>query len=166
MVELIVDYVVKFGWQLALIALSGVIILSVLKECKVFGKLNKGVRHILYLVISVVLSASGSAIYLVCMKQFAVAFYFVIVGALFALNQTWYGIISSTPIGKWMHQVWTGAVNYVKSGKAKDDIDKIKDNPEGTVKDLSKEEQKEIIKEEASNIVEDIKEIINEVKDK
>lgn len=37
-----------YGWQLALIALAGIIILGILKYCNVFKKFDEKIRHVLY----------------------------------------------------------------------------------------------------------------------
>lgn len=116
-----------YGWQLALIALAGVVILGVLKYCNVFGSLEEKYRHIIYLAISVGVSLIGSIIYLACIHQLTVEGAFAIGGAILALNQVFYSIYANTPL----KELWNKFINWIKnlitSGKAKEVIDGAKD---------------------------------------
>ena len=116
-----------YGWQLALIALAGVVILGVLKYCNVFSSLEEKYRHIIYLAISVGVSLIGSIIYLACIHQLTVEGAFAIGGAILALNQVFYSIYANTPL----KELWNKFINWIKnlimSGKAKEVIDGAKD---------------------------------------
>lgn len=116
----------NYGWQLALIALAGVIILGVLKYCNVFSKLDEKYRHIIYLAISVGVSLIGSIVYLACIHQLTIGGAFAIAGAILALNQVFYSIYANTPL----KELWNKFVDWIKglvmSGKAQDVIEDIK----------------------------------------
>ena len=125
--EELLAFLQTYGWQLALIALAGVIILGVLKYCNVFSNLDEKYRHIIYLVISVGVSLIGSVIYLACIHQLTVGGAFAIGGAILALNQVFYSIYANTPL----KELWNKLVNWIKSlitsGKAKEVIESVKD---------------------------------------
>lgn len=123
--ELLV-FLQNYGWQLALIALAGIIILGVLKYCNVFKKLDEKVRHILYLVISVGLSVVGSIIYLACIHQLTVGGAFAVAGAIFALNQAFYTIYDTTTLKELGKKLVEWIKGLVTSGKAQDVVNDVK----------------------------------------
>ena len=117
MEELLV-FLQTYGWQLALIALAGIIILGVLKYCNVFKKFDEKIRHVLYLVISVGISIIGAVIYLACVHQLTVEFVFVLAGAILALNQTFYAIYDCTDLKTLIMKVLQWVINYFKGKKS------------------------------------------------
>lgn len=123
--ELLV-FLQNYGWQLALIALAGIIILGVLKYCNVFKKLDEKVRHVLYLVISVGLSVVGSIIYLACIHQLTVGGAFAVAGAIFALNQAFYTIYDTTTLKELGKKLVEWIKGLITSGKAQDVVDDVK----------------------------------------
>lgn len=127
MEELIV-FLQNYGWQLALIALAGIIILGVLKYCNVFKKFNEKIRHILYLVVSVGISIIGAVIYLACVHQLTVEFAFVVAGAILALNQTFYTIYSNLSLKELFTKLLDWIKSLITSGKGKEIVDEIKEN--------------------------------------
>lgn len=137
--ELLV-FLQSYGWQLALIALIGIVILGILKYCNVFKKFDEKIRHILYLVVSVGISIIGAVIYLACVGQFTIEYICVVAGAILALNQTFYTIYSNLSI----KELFTKLVGWVKglisSGKAQEIVDDIK---EDITKDSSSENTEE-----------------------
>lgn len=143
----------NYGWQLALIALAGIIILGVLKYCNVFNKLDEKVRHILYLIISVGLSVVGSIIYLACVHQLTVGGAFAIAGAILALNQTFYAIYANTPLKELGKKLVGWIKKLIISGKAQDVVDDVK---EGELD--SKDKVEELPTEEITQQTEDKKE--------
>ena len=88
----LVSFLKDNGWQLTLIAIAGVVILGILKYLNVFKKLDKKVRHALYIGISVAISLIASAIYLGCTHNFAIDSYFALATTIFALNQGAYAL--------------------------------------------------------------------------
>ena len=119
-----------YGWQLALIALAGIIILGILKYCNVFKKFDEKIRHVLYMVISVGISIVGAIIYLTCAHQLTVEYVFVIAGAILALNQTFYAIYDTTTLKDLFTKLLNWIKNLITSGKGQEIIDEIKENTE------------------------------------
>ena len=119
-----------YGWQLALIALAGIIILGILKYCNVFKKFDKKIRHVLYMVISVGISIVGAIIYLACVHQLTVEYVFIIAGAILALNQTFYAIYDTTTLKDLFTKLLDWIKNLITSGKGQEIIDEIKEDTE------------------------------------
>lgn len=129
-----------YGWQLALIALAGIIILGVLKYCNVFKKFDEKIRHVLYLVISVGISIIGAVIYLACIHQLTVEFAFVVAGAILALNQTFYAIYDTTTLKSLVTKLLDWIKGLITSGKDKEIVDEIVN---GTTEDKNEETTQE-----------------------
>lgn len=119
-----------YGWQLALIALAGVILLGILKYCKVFEKFDEKVRHALYLIVSVGISIVGAVIYLACVHQLDIVYIATMAGAIFALNQAFYTIYDTTTLKALLKKLWDKIVELIKSGKAQDVVEGIKEQIE------------------------------------
>ena len=142
----LLTFLQSYGWQLALIALAGIIILGVLKYCNVFNKLDEKIRHILYLVISVGLSVVGSIIYLACIHQLTVGGAFAIAGAILALNQVFYSIYANTPLKELGKKLINWIKSLIISGKAQNVIEDVKEgelNSPDKVEDTTTEVQEE-----------------------
>lgn len=88
----------QYGWQMALIALAGIVILGVLKYLKVFDKIDKEKRKPIYLAISVGLSAIGAAIYLLCIQQFQIDYFVTMLLTLYTINQAMYAVYETTTL--------------------------------------------------------------------
>ncbi len=97
MEELIV-FLGIYGWQLALIALLGVIILGILKYTNAFAKIEKEKRKPIYFAITVGFSLIASIIYLIVIKQFEINYVITVATAIYALNQTFYTIYENTSL--------------------------------------------------------------------
>lgn len=148
--ELLV-FLETYGWQLALIALAGVIILGILKYCKVFDKFEEKLRHFFYLLVSVGISIVGSIIYLACVHQLDVVLVFTLAGAIFALNQAFYTIYDTTSLRSLLKKIWEWVKGLISSGKAQEIVDEIKE-------DVTKEETTEESTEDTTESVEETKE--------
>ena len=85
-----------YGWQLALIALVGIIILGVLKYANAFSKVDKDNRKPIYFAISVGFSLVASMIYLAIINQFNPDYIFSVFIAIYALNQAMYSVYETT----------------------------------------------------------------------
>lgn len=121
-------FVASYGWQLALIALAGIIILGVLKYANVFSKIDKENRKPIYLAISVGFSVIASAIYLAVIKQFDITYFCAVAAAIFALNQTMYSIYENTKLRDLLHKIF-GAIDVkIKAKKIKDTEDNNKES--------------------------------------
>ena len=149
--EELLTFLQTYGWQLALIALAGVIILGILKYCKVFDKFEEKLRHFFYLLVSVGISIVGSIIYLACVHQLDVVLVFTLAGAIFALNQAFYTIYDTTSLRSLLKKIWTWIKSLITSGKAQEIVDEIK-------KDVTKEEATEESTEDTTESGEETKE--------
>ena len=100
--EQIIEQVVVFaaanGWQIALIALLGIILLGVLKYCNVFKKIDQEKRKPIYFAISVGASLVGTIVYLLIIKQFNLEYIIGLTGVIYSLNQTAYTFFENTKL--------------------------------------------------------------------
>lgn len=87
-----------YGWQLALIALSGIVLLGVLKYLNVFSGFEKEKRKPLYFLISIGYSLLATVIYLAIIDQFEVEYMTTVAAAIYTLNQTFYAIYETTTL--------------------------------------------------------------------
>ena len=85
-----------YGWQLALIALVGIVALGVLKYTNAFSKVEKEKRKPIYFAITIGFSFIATIVYLVIIKQFEFDYLIAITAAIYALNQTMYAIYETT----------------------------------------------------------------------
>ena len=125
--EELLNFLRLYGWQLALIALAGIIILGVLKYCNVFSKFDEKIRHVFYLLISVGISIIGSIIYLACVGSLTVEFAFAVAAAILALNQTFYAIYSCTDLKTLIAKLIDWIKGLITSGKGQEIVDEITD---------------------------------------
>ena len=117
-------FVASYGWQLALIALAGIIILGVLKYANVFSKIDKENRKPIYLAISVGFSVIASAIYLAVIKQLEIKYFCAVAAAILALNQTMYSIYENTKLRDLLHKILGAIDAKIKYKKIKVTEDK------------------------------------------
>ena len=96
MEEMILQFVQTYGWQLALIACSGIFVLGILKFFNVFDKIEKSKRKYLYAGISASISIIASGIYLAVVGGFAWSGFGVIAGAIYTINQAIYALYETT----------------------------------------------------------------------
>lgn len=115
MEQQLTTFVANYGWQLALIALSGIVILGVLKYANIFSKIEKENRKPVYLAISVGLSIIGSAIYLAAIKKFEFGYFAAVAFAILALNQTMYSIYENTNLRDLLHKIFCEIDEKIKS---------------------------------------------------
>lgn len=111
----LLDFCAQYGWQLALIALGGVIVLGILKYANAFGKIDKDKRKPIYLAISVGLSLIGTAVYLLIIKQFNFTYFLAIAAAVYALNQTIYAVYETTTLKDLINKLIEKLMEWVKS---------------------------------------------------
>ena len=109
------NFILMYGWQLALIALAGIIILGVLKYANVFSKIEKENRKPIYLVISVGFSIIASAIYLAVIKKFEISYFATVALAILALNQTMYSIYENTNLRDLVQKIFEAISQKVKA---------------------------------------------------
>lgn len=125
--EELVVFLQSYGWQLALIALAGIIILGVLKYCNVFSKFEEKIRHVFYLLISVGISIIGSIIYLACVGSLTVEFAFAVAAAILALNQTFYTIYSNLSLKELFLKLIDWIKGLISGGKGQEIVEEVTD---------------------------------------
>lgn len=88
----------QYGWEIALIALAGVILLGILKYANVFSKIEKEKRKPIYFAISVGFSVLTTIIYLGFKGQFELNYIVTISMAIYTLNQAMYAVYETTTL--------------------------------------------------------------------
>ena len=122
----------NYGVAIMCIALAGIVILCILKYCKVKKKLEEKYRHYAYLSISIALSVIGAVIYLACVHQLTFSIVCSLAILIFGLNQAAYAIYANTPIKELFVKVLDAIKKLIhKSDKiddnAKELVDKVVD---------------------------------------
>lgn len=115
--EDIILFFEKYGLATGLIALAGIIILGIMKYCELFKKYDEAQRHSLYLVISVGLSAIGSAIYLAAIGQFEAKYFTALLLAIYGLNQTFYSIFANLSLNDLIARVLDKTIEKLSEKK-------------------------------------------------
>ena len=87
---MVLEFFKTYGWQLCLIACSGIFILGVLKAFGLFDKLPKEKRQYVFGGISTGISITGSAIYLLCTNGFEWVSFGVLAGTILVMNNALY----------------------------------------------------------------------------
>lgn len=92
MEEMVFEFFKQYGWQLTLIACSGILVLGILKFFNVFKKIDESKQKYVYAGISSGFSIAAAAIYLVATHAFTWAGFGVAAIAVYTLNQTLYSM--------------------------------------------------------------------------
>ena len=116
--ELIV-FLGVYGWQLALIALIGIILLGVLKYANVFSKVDKDKRKPIYFAITVGFSIIATVVYLLIIGQFEINYLITVSTAIYALNQTMYAIYETNTLRDLLSIVFDFISVKLKANKIK-----------------------------------------------
>ena len=122
--EQMVNFYSQYGWQLALIALLGIIILGVLKYANAFTNVDKEKRKPIYFAISLGFSVVASAAYLLAIDQFTVAYMIAVVTATYALNQAMYAVYETTKLRDLVVKV----LEYLFNKKKETDSEKVEES--------------------------------------
>lgn len=96
--EQITLFIAHYGWEIALIALAGVVLLGILKYANVFSKVEKDKRKPLYFAVSVGFSVLATVIYLGFKGQFELNYILTISMAIYTLNQAMYAVYETTTL--------------------------------------------------------------------
>lgn len=96
--EQITLFIAHYGWEIALIALVGVVLLGILKYANVFSKVEKEKRKPLYFAVSVGFSVIATVIYLGFKGQFELNYILTISMAIYTLNQAMYAVYETTTL--------------------------------------------------------------------
>lgn len=132
MEEMIIQFVLVYGWKLALIACSGIFVLGILKFFKLFEKIEKSKRKYLYAGISASISIIASAIYLVVIGSFNLAGFGVIAGAIYGINQALYALYENIGFRALLRKLGNLFINFV----AKNQLEEAKSKLEAKNEDI------------------------------
>lgn len=114
-VGLIIDFFKMYGWQLGLLAFSGIVLLGFLKKVGVFNKLKKEYRKYVFFGISAVLSIIACTAYLLIINKFEWVSYLVLCAMVFAVTYFGYGIYEHTE-ARWL---WNKFIDLIVAGVKK-----------------------------------------------
>ena len=98
--KMIGEFFKNYGWQLTLLALSGIVVLGFLKWVGVFNKLKNESKKYVYYALSCVLSIIACTIYILATKSFAWASYGILCCAVIGLTGAVYTIYENTGLRK------------------------------------------------------------------
>lgn len=115
--EELVIFLTTYGWQLALIALIGVVLLGVLKYANLFSKLTKEQRKLVYFAISAGFSIAAAGVYLAIVGSFTVDYFAAVATAIYALNQTMYAVYDTTPLHTLLSKVLDALASFASKPK-------------------------------------------------
>lgn len=113
------QFLQSYGTVLTGIAVTGIVLLGILKYCAVFARLPEEKRHYLYLFLSVGFSAGLSALALVLRGGFNLRFFLSLSAATLALNQTFYNIFKATPLCVLAEKLFAFLRQYAEKPDAK-----------------------------------------------
>lgn len=126
MEQMIFQFASTYGWQLALIACSGIFVLGILKFFKVFNKIDKEKRKYIYAGVSAGLSIIASGIYLIVVGAFNWAGFGAISGMIYAINQALYSAYETLGVRQLLRKLGNLFIHFI-AGKeieqAKDEIE-------------------------------------------
>lgn len=98
--KMIGEFFKNYGWQLTLLALSGIVVLGFLKWVGVFNKLKDESKKYVYYALSCVLSIIACTIYILVTHTFAWASYGILCCAVIGLTGAVYTIYENTGLRK------------------------------------------------------------------
>ena len=125
MEEMILEFIGKYGWQLALIACSGIFVVGILKFFKAFDKIAKNNRKYVFAGLSAGISIIASAIYLVITNAFNWTGFGIIAVSIYLLNQSIYTVYENTGARALLKKLGTLFIHFIAGKeieKAKADI--------------------------------------------
>ncbi len=132
MEEMIYLFIEKYGWNLTLIALSGILILGIVKLCHLFDKIEKGKRKYVFTGIMSIFSIVSAAAYLLVIQKFEVVRFVLMSLGIFGINQTIYAIYENCGMRALLRKVGNVIKNaFTKhSIKSSKDVEQIEANSE------------------------------------
>lgn len=117
--EMVIRFFTTYGWQLGIIALSGIVLLGVLKAFGVFNKIASTKRKYVYTAVSVALSLVGGAAYLGIVGNFDWKAFLVMVPLVYSVNQIAYNVYENTGVRAAFRAIFGKIVDRLKSSKDK-----------------------------------------------
>lgn len=116
--ELFTNFIATHGWQLALIAFVGVVLLGVLKYANAFAKIEKTKRKPIYFAISIGFSLIATVVYLLVINQFDWNYLITVTTAVYTLNQAMYAVYETTTLRDLVSKILTYFGEKLKSKQA------------------------------------------------
>lgn len=108
-INVILNFFATYGWQLGLLALSGIVVLGFLKKVGVFKKLKDDYKKYVYFALSCIFSIIACTIYLLATHTFAWASYLILCVMVMVVTIVGYHIYEH--IGaRWL---WNKALGYI-----------------------------------------------------
>ena len=128
--ELLINFLNEYGWQLGLIATISIVLLGILKYTNIFSKLSKDKKRLVYFAITVGLSIISSTIYLIIIEAFSFAYLGAIAAALYAVNQAFYSIYENISLKDLLNKLINRLFIIIKEyyNKEIDKLDNKEDN--------------------------------------
>lgn len=120
MEEMIIEFFETYGWKLTLIALSGIVLLGVLKQFHIFDKVPKDYRKYIYAGISSALSILAAGLYLHFTSGFVWSTFGVTAVAIYGLNQFAYSLYENTGLRAGLQKIGCAVISLFKRVKTKD----------------------------------------------
>lgn len=122
--EELVIFLTTYGWQLALIALIGVVLLGILKYANLVSKWTKEQRKLIYFAISAGFSIVAAGVYLAIVGAFTIEYFAAVATAIYTLNQTMYAVYDTTPLHTLISKILSGLASFANKPKTEPtDID-------------------------------------------
>lgn len=155
--EQILEFIQNYGLPVFVVATSIIVLLGILKLCKVFNKIqNKNIKKFIYYVIDIALSFGGVAIYFAIFKK-DFTDYITICLTQITATTTLYAIYENLGARKLVQLFWNWFGGVVKKDEHKQLVKFAKavglDNAIAELKDVSiKEAEKLEQKKEAENV--------------
>ena len=113
--NVIIEFWKLYGWKLSLLALSGIVILGLLKWIGCFNKLKSNKKKYIYFVISCVLSILSCTIYLLVNHCFDWANYGLLCSAVAVFTFTIYTVYENTGLrAVWKKVVLDNVAKFLK----------------------------------------------------
>lgn len=113
----LITFMGTYGWQMALIALVGIILLGILKYANAFSKVEKEKRKPIYFSISMGFSLIATIVYLLIIKQFNVSYLITVTGAIYAMNQAMYAVYETTNLRDLVSKIFNLLSEKIKNKK-------------------------------------------------
>ena len=119
--EVVIKFVNAYGLPLTLLALSGNVVIGILRLLHVFDKVEKEKQKYLYFGISFCLSTVACISYLLITKQFNGAVLAVLIPVVFLLSQMGYSVYENVGIRGILRWIWdkiSSGISQKKNSKA------------------------------------------------
>lgn len=138
--EMIIEFFEKYGWKLTLIALSGIVLLGILKLFHIFDKVPKSCQKYIYAGISSALSILAAGLYLHFTSGFDWSSFGLTALAIYALNQFSYALYENTGLRAGARKIVNAILSLFAKIKSKKDEHKSNELVENTEMDSQEQD--------------------------